>query len=216
MSLFTWWTQRVGALSLIALLALTYYVISKEISSRNSPTPPPDQGLDKELEAVPKPKVDVGTALFAYYSLFVHVLVIFFPIRSCWAIWGITKTLKRKSRAAKFSEFWPVKKLSIPRRSSGDSAFSGETLHLESPGGAAAAASFHHSESLDLGSFIGQDAGNLDSVVHAIVIPNYKEEVDVLRETLDVLASHPRARNCYDVREPDLESLLNTYKDPRI
>jgi hypothetical protein len=38
-----------------------------------------------------------------------------------------------------------------------------------------------------------------DRVIHAIVIPNYKEENDTLRETLEVLASHPQARNTYDV-----------------
>lgn len=36
-------------------------------------------------------------------------------------------------------------------------------------------------------------------VIHAIIIPNYKEETDILRETLEVLASHPRARSSYDI-----------------
>lgn len=38
-----------------------------------------------------------------------------------------------------------------------------------------------------------------DKVIHAIIIPNYKEDIDGLRETLDVLASHPQARLSYDV-----------------
>ncbi|CAK7271430.1 hypothetical protein SEPCBS119000_004602 [Sporothrix epigloea] len=42
-------------------------------------------------------------------------------------------------------------------------------------------------------------AGSQHQVIHAIVIPNYKEEVDTLRETLDVLASHSCARTNYDV-----------------
>ncbi|KAL1884304.1 hypothetical protein VTK73DRAFT_3288 [Phialemonium thermophilum] len=36
-------------------------------------------------------------------------------------------------------------------------------------------------------------------VIHAIVIPNYKEVVDTLRETLEILSSHPQARYTYDV-----------------
>lgn len=36
----------------------------------------------------------------------------------------------------------------------------------------------------------------------AIIIPAYKEAVDTLSETLDVLASHPHAQACYDVRLP--------------
>ncbi|KAM0287661.1 hypothetical protein ACHAQH_000190 [Verticillium albo-atrum] len=45
------------------------------------------------------------------------------------------------------------------------------------------------------------DSGDyaIDRVIHAIIIPNYKEEVDTLRETLEVLASHPQAINSYDV-----------------
>ncbi|KAM0345287.1 hypothetical protein ACHAPU_006686 [Fusarium lateritium] len=55
-------------------------------------------------------------------------------------------------------------------------------------------------------------SGACDNVVHAIVIPNYKEELDTLRETLDVLASHPQAHYSYDVylgmeqRESDAET----------
>ncbi|KAF9770723.1 hypothetical protein IL306_011665 [Fusarium sp. DS 682] len=42
-------------------------------------------------------------------------------------------------------------------------------------------------------------SGACDNVVHAIIIPNYKEELDTLRETLDVLSSHPQAHYSYDV-----------------
>jgi hypothetical protein len=44
-----------------------------------------------------------------------------------------------------------------------------------------------------------------DKVIHAIIVPNYKEDVDGLRETLDVLASHPQARMSYDVSIPTCE-----------
>jgi hypothetical protein len=37
------------------------------------------------------------------------------------------------------------------------------------------------------------------AVVHAIVIPNYKEEMQTLRETLLVLSSHSEAQSSYDV-----------------
>lgn len=38
-----------------------------------------------------------------------------------------------------------------------------------------------------------------DNVVHAIILPNYMEELDTLRETLSVLASHARALQQYEV-----------------
>jgi len=48
--------------------------------------------------------------------------------------------------------------------------------------------------------------GANDNVVHAIIIPNYKEEIDTLRETLDVLASHPQARYSYDVSRSNAQT----------
>jgi hypothetical protein len=47
-----------------------------------------------------------------------------------------------------------------------------------------------------------------ERVLHAVMIPNYKEEMDTLRETLEVLGSHPQARNTYDVSFPSLFSIL--------
>jgi len=38
-----------------------------------------------------------------------------------------------------------------------------------------------------------------DSILHAIIIPNYTEDLDTLRETLSVLARHPRAQQQYEV-----------------
>jgi hypothetical protein len=38
-----------------------------------------------------------------------------------------------------------------------------------------------------------------DLLVHAIILPNYKEEMETLRETLEVLASHQLARFSYEV-----------------
>lgn len=39
------------------------------------------------------------------------------------------------------------------------------------------------------------------TVHHAIVLPNHKEDVAILRTTLRLLASHVQAATCYDVRE---------------
>lgn len=38
-----------------------------------------------------------------------------------------------------------------------------------------------------------------DEVVHAIILPNYGEDLHTLRTTLNVLASHPRASSQYEV-----------------
>ena len=41
-----------------------------------------------------------------------------------------------------------------------------------------------------------------ESVIHAIILPSYKEDLDNLKETVAVLASHVLAKSCYDVSFP--------------
>jgi hypothetical protein len=52
---------------------------------------------------------------------------------------------------------------------------------------------------IDMGESATDIGPDYERVVHAIIIPNYKEDSDGLRETLDVLASHPQACASYDV-----------------
>lgn len=45
--------------------------------------------------------------------------------------------------------------------------------------------------------------GEEEDIIHAIIIPVYKEEVETLEDTLNVLASHPAAKQVYDVSTDD-------------
>lgn len=47
----------------------------------------------------------------------------------------------------------------------------------------------------------GYPEGPLEPVIHAIILPSYKEDIDTMRETLSVLASHVLAKPTYDVSE---------------
>jgi len=42
-----------------------------------------------------------------------------------------------------------------------------------------------------------------DNVLHAIIVPNYMEDMDTLKETLSVLATHSRAQQQYEVCFPN-------------
>ena len=175
---------------------LSYWVISGErghqlhdykqhesIDSLTSNTP-----IDSPLG--PSTRVRV----FAYYCLLIHLLVVIFPLRSNWAVYTITKSLQKMARIASARDL----DFGHRRRGSSTSLSSAETL----------------TSSKDLTSSSSSEAGESDielsvdcemapnTIVHAIVIPNYKEENDTLRETLEVLASHPQARATYDVSLP--------------
>ena len=178
MGILSWCSRRVGGLSIATLVFLCSTVIYNE-----------HHALKNGLVDVTKTSwTGRFLTIFAYYSFIVHLAVAMFPMRACWAIWDLTRSLKRVSPSNKWSEFGPERKLSTYSISS-----SAETL---TPSRASAASS--DTEDFDSGYFADAEAEPAPHV-HAVLIPNYKEEIDVLRETLDVLASHPQARAQYDV-----------------
>jgi hypothetical protein len=79
------------------------------------------------------------------------------------------------------------------RKLSSSSLSSAETLAPSS-----SSSTLGDTEDLDSGYYADVEP-DLRRPIHAVLIPNYKEDIDVLRETLDVLASHPQARCQYDV-----------------
>lgn len=191
MSIFTWCSRRAGGLAMLVTIALSYWVISNELDagrhdykyqSTNSLSAPPSYDPKRGGNWV---------KIFSYYCLLIHFLVFVFPLRSCWAVFTITRSLRKAARTRALRDI----KFGHRRRGSSTSLSSSETL----------------TSSRDISSTSSSEAGDLDPecyadadiapdrIIHAIVIPNYKEENDTLRETLEVLASHPQARNTYDV-----------------
>lgn len=178
---------------MIAAVALSYWVVSKEAAvsphdlfkhhQRDSLSPVPISPTEQAEGA------GFWTVMFAYYCLLIHVLVAMFPLRSIYAVWDMTSALRKTAHSKALENL----KFSHRRRGSSTSLSSSETL----------TSSHASSTSSDAGDFDAElytdgDA-EPDRVVHAIVIPNYKEELDTLKETLEVLGSHPQARNSYDV-----------------
>jgi hypothetical protein len=191
MSIFTWCSRRAGGLAMLVTIALSYWVISNELDARRHDYK--YQSTDS-LSAPPSYDPKRGgnwVKIFSYYCLLIHFLVFVFPLRSCWAVFTITRSLRKAARTRALRDI----KFGHRRRGSSTSLSSSETL----------------TSSRDISSTSSSEAGDLDPecyadadiapdrIIHAIVIPNYKEENDTLRETLEVLASHPQARNTYDV-----------------
>lgn len=177
---------------MIGTLLLSYWVVTREAASGHYDVFKYQQR--DSFSPVTQSPVTVGgaglwTVIFAYYCLFIHVLVAMFPLRSCWAMWDITRSLKKAAHSKALQNL----KFAHRRRGSSTSLSSSETL-------TSSHASSTSSEAGDLEAEIYTDGdAEPDRVCHAIVIPNYKEELDSLRETLEVLGCHPQARNSYDV-----------------
>lgn len=179
---------------MIATLALSYWVLTKEADV--NPLDLIKYQHRDSISITPMPMsptasqgAGVWTVVFAYYCLFIHVLVAIFPLRSCWAVWDMTSNLRKSAHSKALQNL----KFAHRRRGSSTSLSSSETL-------TSSHASSASSEAGDFEADLYTDGdAEPDRVVHAIVIPNYKEELDTLRETLEVLGSHPQARNTYDV-----------------
>lgn len=177
MGLFAWWSRRIGGLSITGLVFVCSVVIfNKHQELKNGSPSTGRAGGNERFLAV----------LFAYYTLIIHIIVLVFPVRACWAIWDITRDLKKISAGRKLREFTSQRKLST------------YLLSAETVTTSRASTISSDTENFDSG-YLADIEPEIARNFHAVLIPNYKEDVDVLRETLDVLGSHPQARTQYDV-----------------
>lgn len=179
---------------MIVLIALCYWVISRESTTeqhRYKYEQPNNQGT--YYSSTSTTGAGIWTYIFSYYCLLIHVLVCVFPLRACWTVWTLTQSLKR---AAQSHSLLDLKKLAS-RRDSYTSVSSSETLISSHNGGCSSTTS--EAGDIDPELYTDGVSGAGDNVIHAIIIPNYKEEHDTLKETLEVLASHPQAQDSYDV-----------------
>ncbi|EGX92156.1 hypothetical protein CCM_06317 [Cordyceps militaris CM01] len=190
MAIFAWFSRRVGGLSLIALLTLTYWVLSHEYNAARRLVKP--DSTDKTPPSRFSYGAGVWSYVFAYYSLLIHFLVFIAPIRACMAVWDITASLRKDARLHAIRDY----KTHRPRRDSQASISSSETLTTERL--SISASSVDPMSDIELSSMSESEEPTADSVIHAIIIPNYKEEIDTLRESLEVLACHPHAAMTYD------------------
>jgi hypothetical protein len=197
MSIYAWCSRRAGGLAMLATIGLSYWVISSELEAQRYAYKYPT------LDSLSAPDYDSERGgswvkIFSYYCLLIHLLVFLFPLRSCWAVFTITRALRKAARTRALRDI----KFAHSRRGSSTSLSSSETLTSSRD---VSSASSSEAGDLDLETYADGDIAP-DRVIHAIIIPNYKEENDTLRETLEVLASHPQARNSYDVSARPLSS----------
>jgi hypothetical protein len=193
MAFFSWCSRRVGGLSLLALIFLCSWVLFNEIGStrreaiKYTAASTYQFGFNKGWRATRTEAI--LPVIFAYYSLFIHILVTIFPFRACWGIWDVTRNLKKVAGSGSKK----LKSFKTGRKLSSSSLSSAETLTPSS-----SSSTCSDTEDFDSGYYADVEP-DLRRPIHAVLIPNYKEHIDVLRETLDVLASHPQARCQYDV-----------------
>jgi hypothetical protein len=141
---------------------------------------------------------------FVWYSIAVHLDTILFSTRLGIALVrvrnGITKTLlRRQEQPRKSIDQFQSSPISLSRSATPVSQVS----QLDSEHGS------EDSASTLVGSL------SADEVIHAIILPNYAEDMETLTTTLNVLASHARAPTQYEVSVPSGRVVLGTCKSIR-
>ncbi|KAK7907861.1 hypothetical protein PG985_015164 [Apiospora marii] len=108
MTIFGWCTRRAGGLAMLATISLSYWVITREAATpglgyikywQSSSLGIAGSSVASADAAAGTTGAGLWTAVFAYYCLFIHVLVTCFPIRSCWSIFDLTRSLKKMARS---------------------------------------------------------------------------------------------------------------------
>jgi hypothetical protein len=180
--MFQWASRCVPGFSIIALLWLSfaafadigYFLPSQDQARGRRPTTQPGRHSGDRPD-----DLSLAQNTFIWFSVFVHLNAFYFALRLFFAL---VKTLRESKKA-------------LQRRSQVKSELSGDAEHyLE--GGSQPGLSL---DVLDAKLTESKSFLSGEEVIHAIIVPNYKEDFDTLRTTLNVLASHPRASTQYEV-----------------
>ena len=171
--LFLWMSRCIPGFSIIALLSLLAFAFPDSISLPLWKGLYPSTGTNEPSNS--SNPLSLAQKIFLTYSVLIHLSMFGFTVRLSFALFRVTKETKE----ALERRAWRTP------RSSFDGRF------VDSP--------IANQEYPDPSAFKTNDSREEEEVIHAIIVPNYAEDIDTLRTTLNVLASHPRASSQYEI-----------------
>jgi hypothetical protein len=126
--------------------------------------------------------------IFIIYTILIHVHTFGFTLRLAWSISRTLQTTKdifqRRLETSPFSSPKPKRPEDRP--------------YSDAPPSPVSLPDSTYS-SFDKKEFITVHQLTEKELIHAIILPNYCEDLHTLETTLKVLASHPRAKSQYEV-----------------
>lgn len=179
MAFFNWFCRCIPGFTIIIWITVTYQALGGRIPY----SPQQDASYDWQ-------RLNAWQVIYIIYSLIAHICAcIIFPARLCYAVYHIVGELK----AAKFEAMETVPSYQDSESDlddkSSQTSLSGKTLSVSDSSvsrvGTPKSSKFPDDE---------------DQVIHAIILPSFKETFDTMDETLSVLACHTMAKSSYDVR----------------
>lgn len=134
--------------------------------------------------------LNLAQSVFVAYSVLIHVQMFGFTCRLGWTMFRVTAKVKETAlRRPKPSP------LSSPSSRASDEGYVSQQLSpisLPSPSPL--------NEKINHVMLDEMDDINREELIHAIILPNYCEDLHTLETTLKVLECHPRAQSQYEVR----------------
>lgn len=175
-----WASRCVPGFAIIALLSLSLLAFTDIGYFHSCEDPPHDH---RPPPGHPHPPYDrpvvlpLAQKIFITLSIFVHLNALVFAIRLFFSLLYTLNESKKALQRRSPSSPKPLEE----RKHNLDGDLPLDDLGFQSP-------------QTESGSFLSDK-----EVIHTIILPNYKEDIDTLRTTLHVLASHPRASSQYEV-----------------
>ena len=185
MGFVNWFCRCIPGLSITVWALVAFLALGDRLSFWPHSAIPPSgrQGLLHHLTYL--------QLVYIGYSVLAHLLAcLAFPLRLCWAVWNITGEVKQ----AEFEAAEGDRDVDSDSESEKSLSLLAGFKDVSTPDNPLSRVGTPKVPSLHDGEEDVKEA-----VVHAIILPSYKEDIDTLRETLAVLASHRLARLSYDV-----------------
>ena len=189
MGFLTRFCRCIPGLSIVLWVLLAYLALGDRIPSWYSGENPYDsKPAGSKHTYGDLTHLTVWQILYILYSVSAHLLACLgFPLRLLWSVWHITDEVKSAKFEAAEGRLYAETEFS-------DDKSSQHSLSVKSL--ATSESSISRASTPKNPNFPEQQT---EPVVHAIILPSYKEDIDTLRETLAVLASHFLAKTSYDV-----------------
>jgi hypothetical protein len=152
------------------------------------PAPSSHQGKHERMKFAQK--------IFVGYLILVHLNMFGFTVRLCFSLLGFWRQARMSLQHTHFQGY---KKQNAEHISDSTYASSISSASFDDSFSAPLSPRYADVDIYSLKDQYFTPATPNDELIHAIIVPNYCEDMHTLFTTLSVLASHPRARTQYEV-----------------
>lgn len=182
--MLAWVTRCLPGFSIIGLVLLLVCAFSDVLQSAlwKSYFPPKDDPVQGGFWG----GMNIAQRIFVVYAVLIHVHMFGFTLRLGWSLFRATG----KAKTALERRVWHTP-LPSPQSEGED--------YSDQPISPISMSSVDSLISKNLKSDVTINEVVEDELIHAIILPNYCEDLHTLETTLKVLASHPRAKSQYEI-----------------